>query len=84
MARGWESKSVESQIEAAQDRRSRPREVVVTPEQARYDAERTDLEQSRARVLRDLETAANPRYRELLTTSLEFLDEKIKALGERP
>ena len=75
---------MESQIEEAQDRRSRPREVVITPEQARYDAERTDLEQSRARVLRDLEAAANPRYRDLLTTSLRYLEEKIQALGQRP
>jgi hypothetical protein len=32
-------------------------------------------------VLHDLKSATNPRYRAILQASLEFLDQKLAALG---
>jgi hypothetical protein len=78
MARGWESKSVESQIESIEDRRPRPSPV--NPDQLRISKERESLQLSRTRVLRDLETAANPKYRTILEAALQHLDEKLAAL----
>ena len=80
MARGWESKAVESQIEAAEMRNPRDRQPQPNVEQVRLERERESLELSRTRVLQDLAAAKNPKYRELLERSLRFLDEKIAAL----
>jgi hypothetical protein len=80
VARGWESKSVESQMEAAESRASAATAPQLTPDQIRMERERESLELSRTRVLQDLATAVNPKYRELLSRSLRFLDEKIAEL----
>lgn len=77
MARGWESKSVESQIELAESRRALKNAVVVTPEEAERIKKRESLQMSRTRVLHDLESANNPRYREILQSALKHLDEKL-------
>ena len=81
MARGWESKEIESQIEAAESRKSAAAGAPQrTPEQLARERERDGLLLSRTRVLQDLATAQNPKYREMLERSLQFLDEKIAAL----
>ncbi len=80
MARGWESKAVESQIEAAEMRSGRERQAQRSAEELRLQHERESLELSRTRVLQDLAAAKNPKYRELLERSLRFLDEKIAGL----
>jgi hypothetical protein len=80
VARGWESKEVESQIEAAETRAAEAVKPRLTPEQAAREREIDSLMLSRTRVLRDLETAKNPRYREMLRESLAFLDGKIAQL----
>ena len=82
MARGWESKSVEAQMESAAADRKTQRGPVETPEQARRRQERASLELSRTRVLKDLETATNPRYRATLEAALQHLDDKIKSLAD--
>jgi hypothetical protein len=82
MARGWESKSVESQIEsAAEIRRAAADSARLTAEQVTREREREGLELSRRRVLHDLEVATNVRYREQLEAALSHLDQKLKALG---
>jgi molecular chaperone GrpE (heat shock protein) len=81
MARGWESKAVESQIEAAESRGSRSRQAQLNAEQLRMERERESIELSRTRVLQDLAAASNPKYRDLLNRSLQYLDEKLKALN---
>ncbi len=80
MARGWESKSVEAQIELAESRRAPKNAVVVTPEEAERIKKREGLLMSRTRVLHDLESANNPRYREILQSALKHLDEKLAAI----
>jgi hypothetical protein len=80
MSRGWESKSVESQMEEAASRRDAARQIPLTPEQIRLRADRHSLELSRTRVLKDLETSTHPRRREQLQAALKHLDEKLLEL----
>ena len=80
MARGWESKEVESQIEAARERPSGNVQPRRSPQQLARERERDGLQLSRTRVLSDMANAANPRYREQLQRSLDFLDAKLASL----
>ena len=80
MARGWESKAVEEQIQAAEAKRTRVHPQAKTAEQLRRETEIASVELNRCRILHDLETASNPRYRELLRASLQYLDEKLAVL----
>lgn len=82
MARGWESKSIESQMEAAEVRETTPSGPPLTGEQIRKQRERESLEMSRTRVLKDLETARNPRYREQLQSALRHLERKLTDLTD--
>ena len=82
MARGWESKAVESQIEAAETRQMNRKRVALDAEQANKQREQESLELSRTRVLQDLATANNPNYRKMLERSLQFLDSKLGKLDE--
>jgi hypothetical protein len=77
MARGWESKSVEEQIEAAEDRAIQARAQKLNDLDVAAQKERESLELSRTRVMADLASATNPRYREILQKSLDFLNEKL-------
>jgi hypothetical protein len=80
MARGWESKSVESQIESGSKRSDRGE--TLTPEQREIRRKREGLELSRRRVLQDLEAAQSPIRRASLEQALAFLDEEIRKLGD--
>jgi predicted NAD-dependent protein-ADP-ribosyltransferase YbiA (DUF1768 family) len=82
VARGWESKSVEEQIELAREKdvRASPR---VAPQQGRRLRERDDLELARNRVLQELAHAKHPRHRQLLEAALSHLDNKIATLDEK-
>jgi hypothetical protein len=78
MARGWESKSVEQQQEeaaAAQGDRHAP----LTSEQLAETKRREGLELSRRRVLQQLQSACNPRHRQILEKALADLDVKLSA-----
>jgi hypothetical protein len=79
MARGWESKSVEEQIELAASRPKRE-PVRLTEEEHRLRREREGLELSRTRVMRELASATHPRHREMLEATLKHLDEKLSTL----
>jgi hypothetical protein len=52
MARGWESKSVESQIDSAEERAALAKVPKLTPEEADRKSQRESLELARTRVLR--------------------------------
>ena len=81
MSRGWESKSVESQMEEAASRREAARRTPLTAEQVRVRSERQSLELSRTRVLKDIESTTHARRREQLQAALLHLEQKISALG---
>ncbi len=82
MARGWESKSVEMQVEATESPLDRGAALDLSETEIATMREREGLELSRRRVLNDLEKASNPRYRKLLKASLAYLDEKLKLLDD--
>ena len=84
MARGWESKEVESQIEQAEARVTIRGIPQLSAAELVFIRERESIELSRTRVLSDLEGAKNPRYIEVLQLSLRFLDEKLAALDQSP
>jgi hypothetical protein len=77
MARGWESKSVESQIDAAQSHRPDGNKPHLTPEQAQMAREREVLQAARARVLQQLAVTTNPRYARLLQDELTSIDSRL-------
>jgi len=78
MARGWESKSVESQQDAdARHDRSQP----LTAEQREIERKRSGLEMSRRRVLQDIAAARSEIRRASLEQALAFLDEEIRKLA---
>jgi hypothetical protein len=82
MARGWESKSVEEQIDMSEPRR-RKRSVPVKPQAIdAFDLirKRESLLLSRTRVVQEMSTAQNPRYRELLGKALADLDANLAKL----
>jgi hypothetical protein len=85
MARGWESKSVEDQIEMS-ERRGRRTEKVAAPAPAVARAamesmhKRETLQLSVTRVTQELQTAQNPRYRALLEKSLADLHLQLAKL----
>ncbi len=79
MARGFESKQVESQQEEA----ARPRvtsAAVSAQEAERIDRRRT-LELSRARLAADRQRATVPAHRAMLEQALAALDEQLRALS---
>jgi hypothetical protein len=78
MARGWESKSVESQIE---DAGRQDRGESLTPEQREIRRKRESLELSRRRVLQEIEATRSDLRRTSLEQALAFLDEEIKKLS---
>jgi hypothetical protein len=80
MARGWESKDVESQVEATQAPKQKPGSAPKTPDQLKQDEERKDLQLSRTRVVNDLATATHPQHRKSLEAALAHLDKKIADL----
>lgn len=79
MARGWESKSVQGQIESANARRGIPR-VQLTPAQIEAEKKRESLLLHRKRVLHDLENCRDERYRSILADGLAYLDAQLVAL----
>jgi hypothetical protein len=80
MARGWESKSVEAQMEEANSESSaNPGSLPVIDRQATF--RKKDLQLSRKRILQQLESSSNERYSELLRRTLADLDAQIDALA---
>lgn len=80
MARGWESKSIESQMEMAESRAAAALKVVRSEEEIRQARERESLELSRKRVLQELEAAKHPRHRQQLEAALAHLENRLKQL----
>jgi len=79
MARGWESKSVEEQ---QSQERVRPTGPQLPPEELEKQKRRESLQLERVRVVHDLESAHNPRYREMMRQALAHLDSKLAALDQ--
>ena len=82
MARGWASKSVEAQIDAAkQDHHSAVFHNTLPPERLALIRKKESILLSRIRVERDLKSAHNPRYKALLTKALAELDAQLSTFA---
>ena len=82
MARGWESKDVEAQLEEKKAvPQTQDNKIPKSTEQIRREQERRGLQLSRTRILKDLETATHPNHRKSLEAALEHLDRKIADLN---
>jgi len=82
MARGWESKAVEAQIEGT-EREAGDRTIdPYSPAQVEIRQKREGLLLSRARALQDLATARNPRYRKLLEETLSHIEHELDELED--
>jgi hypothetical protein len=81
MARGWESKDIEAQVESKQaPKKSFGRE----PKTAQQEGREKDIQQlqlSRIRIANDLNTATHPNHRKSLEAALAHLDKKIADLS---
>lgn len=77
MARGWESKSVEAQLDEAEASRETEHKQALTPEEAEKLRQRELLTMSRQRIAQLISATANERYRKLLEQELQALDEKL-------
>ena len=82
MARGWESKNVEMQIEEAHSRSESPNRSSFPPDKIERRRRREGLILQRTRVIQDLESARSPRYREMLEEMLRHLNTELAALPE--
>ena len=80
MARGWESKAVEAQQDAAADRRE---PVAVTAEDPVRKAQRATLMLARTRAMADLQLACAAAHRAMLEQAIADLDQRLAALDPR-
>lgn len=85
MARGWESKDVESQVdlkaESSKETMAAPGKAKKSLDQMEKDRERQGLELSKKRILNDLETATHPNHRKSLEAALAHLEGRLKDLA---
>ncbi len=79
MARGWESKSVESQ-QAGEDLSGEKK--TSTAAEREHAAKRAELELQIARIQRELETAVTPAHRASKQHALDHLERALAALGK--
>ncbi|PYP83333.1 MAG: hypothetical protein DMG65_24630 [Candidatus Angelobacter sp. Gp1-AA117] len=80
MARGWESKSVESQMDAAEQGPGSPNSPL-SEEQKSTKREREILLLARANLMRQIEATSNERHVAALRQALNDLDNKIAKLA---
>jgi len=80
MARGWESKSVESQIESAKDGNAAAARPQSAENEKKTQRERESLLLSRTYVLRQIESSSNERYTQSLRQALSDIDQKLARL----
>jgi molecular chaperone GrpE (heat shock protein) len=80
MARGWESKSVEAQIEDAGARSASAQGQPLTAEQRERQRKLQGLELARRRTRHEMETTRSAARRAALEQALAFLDGEISRL----
>jgi hypothetical protein len=78
MARGWESKSVELQQDAANESKRKP--PAISAEEAEKRTTRDTLMLARTRALGDLQRACAPAHRAMLEQAIADLDHQIAAI----
>ena len=77
MARGWESKSVEAQIDMAENSFREHGARNLNPREQELIRKRETILLSRTHVVREMESTRNPRYKGMLTKALADLDAQL-------
>lgn len=81
MARGWESKSVESQMETSQSNKDDAARKKISLEAAEAMRKKETLLLGRAHVQQQLQASQHPRHRAMLQNALTDLDKQLADLG---
>jgi hypothetical protein len=81
MARGWESKDVEAQVESKEVGKASSGHQAKSDEQQVREQDIQQLQLSRIRIVNDLNTATHPNHRKSLEAALAHLDKKIADLS---
>jgi hypothetical protein len=79
MARGWESKAIESQQDEAERRRSQ--KPARSAEQVERDSRRGTLELALAQTQAEMVAACRPAHREMLSLRLAAIREELASLA---
>ena len=80
MARGWESKAVEDQIAASEDRKAAASKRARTSDELARESRRLGLLLSRAKIVGDMKKARDERHRTALRQALDYIDAQITSL----
>jgi hypothetical protein len=83
MARGWESKSVEEQIQTAREEKPLASETAIRNHDSNEEKpsrHKESLLLARTRILKDLQTTENPRYRAFLESSLSGIEKQLQEM----
>jgi hypothetical protein len=80
VARGWESKAVEDQIAASEDRKAAASQRPRTSDELGRESRRQGLLLSRAKIVGDMKNARDERHRAALQQALSFIDAQITSL----
>ena len=81
MARGWESKSVEAQIDMAEQHHRGAALNTPDAETLSVIRQKESILLSRTRVIHELNAAQNPRYKAVLSKALADLDAKLSSIA---
>ena len=81
MARGWESKQVESQMEDGREKQ--PVTGTKSADDKEAEREKQNLLLSRAYIQHQIESSSNNRYTESLNKALEEIERKLTDLSSR-
>ena len=79
MARGWESKNIESQQEEAT--RDRKRQKSLTPEEQARQVEARWARTGASRAVADLDRAVAPAHRKMLEQTIAAIDAQLRELA---
>jgi hypothetical protein len=79
VARGWESKSIESQQDDARSA-AEPKHHLNGQERD-LESRKQALQLARSRTLQQIHSTENPRYRNILEHALKDLEEELARLG---
>jgi hypothetical protein len=79
VARGWESKSIESQQDDARSTAEPKHRLSL--QQRDLESRKQALQLARSRTLQQIHSTENPRYRTILERALKELDEQLAKLA---
>ena len=81
MARGWESKAVESEMEASQSERQETTKRRLTPEEAAVQRRKDTLLLARAHLQQQIQASQQARHQVMLQNALADLEKQLADLG---